>query len=83
MNVIVGMRLRAPVQFFKAFSHFTPGSLASTTLAVRTVESQEGQQAASQFHDIPRGIQFIGFRAGCASRGKNCRSKGVIHYGTR
>jgi hypothetical protein len=51
------MRLRPPIQFFQPLSHINSVLFASIAmLTVRLVDSQEGQQAASQVHGRPRRI---------------------------
>ena len=64
------MRLRPPVQLLQTLSHLK--SIVFTSIAdftIWTVDSQQGQQVASQAHDKPRENYF--FR------------RGVTYYGTR
>ncbi len=50
--IVERMRLRPPVQFFQALSHFITARFTSITkFTVWRVDSQEGQQAAFQIHD--------------------------------
>ena len=76
ISIGVRIRQRPPVQLFQPLSHLN--SVLFTSIAdftIWTVESQQGQQVASQIHDKPRGIQFIRLRTCCASSGGNCFSK--------
>lgn len=43
-------RMSPPAQFFQPLSHFNSIVLTSAILTVRTVDSQQGQQVASQLH---------------------------------
>jgi len=55
---------RPPVQLFQPLSHLK--SILFTSIAkftLWTVDSQEGQQVASQIHDRPRGIQSLRLKA--------------------
>jgi hypothetical protein len=55
---------RPPAQLFQPLSHLN--SILFTSIAkftVWTVDSQEGQQVASQIHDRPRSIQSIRLKA--------------------
>ena len=62
------MRLRPPIQFFQPLSHINSVLFASIAmLTVRLVDSQEGQQAASQVHGRPRRIRVIPPH-GCSSQ---------------
>ena len=84
ISIGVRMRQRPPVQLFQPLSHLN--SVLFTSIAgftIWTVESQQGQQVASQIHDKPRGIQFIRLRACCASSGGTVFRRGVAYYGTR
>ena len=76
ISIGVRIRQRAPVQLFQPLSHLN--SVLFTSIAdftIWTVDSQQGQQVASQIHNKPQGIQFIRLRACYASSGGNCFSK--------
>ena len=84
ISIGVRIRQRPPVQLFQPLSHLN--SVLFTSIAgftIWTVESQQGQQVASQIHDEPRGIQFIRLRACCTSSGGTAFRRGVTYYGTR
>jgi hypothetical protein len=75
-------RLRPPAQLFQPLLHLN--SVLFTSIAkftVWTVDSQEGQQVASQVHDPPRRIRIIRLtrvasqRAGTAFRGGELLSR--------
>jgi hypothetical protein len=84
ISIGVRIRQRPPVQLFQPPSHLNPVLFTSIAdFTIWTVDSQQGQQVASQIHDKPRGIQFIRLRACCASSGGNCFSKRREYYGTR
>jgi hypothetical protein len=54
------IRLRPPIQFLQPFSHFMSARFTHIAmLTVRMVDSQKGQQVASQLHDRPRGIRYV------------------------
>jgi HD superfamily phosphohydrolase YqeK len=51
------IRLIPPIQFLQPFSHcLAAGSTQIAMVTVRMVDSQKGQQVASQLHDLPRRI---------------------------
>ena len=61
--IVKRTRLRPPVQLFQTLSHLN--SVLFTSLAMFTVgmvDSQEGQQGASQVHDPPRRIRSFASR---------------------
>src|ERR1022692_1061400 len=78
------MRLRPPVQLFQPLSHLK--SILFTSIenfTIWTVDSQQGQQAASQTHDKPRGYNlFTSGHADPQVAGTVVR-KGVTDYGIR
>jgi hypothetical protein len=56
ISIAVRIRQRPPVQLFQPLSHLN--SVLFTSIAgftIWTVDSQQGQQVASQIHDKPRG----------------------------
>jgi hypothetical protein len=53
-------RLPPPIQFFQPFSHFMSARFTHIAmLTVRMVDSQKGQQVASQLHELPREFRLL------------------------
>ena len=84
ISIGVRVRQRPPVQLFQPPAHLN--SVLFTSIAdftIWTVDSQQGQQVASQIHDKPRGMQFIRLRACWLKAAGTAFRRGVTHYGTR
>jgi hypothetical protein len=67
--VVERTRLRPPVQLFQPLSHLNSVRFASIALfTVWALDSQEGQQVASQVHDPPRRIRVFRLTGCCVPR---------------
>jgi len=59
ISTVERTRLRPPAQLVQPLSNLVSARFTSIAITVWAVDSQEGQQGASQVHDPPRRIQAI------------------------
>jgi len=77
-------RLPPPIQFFQPFSHFMSARFTHIAmLTVRMVDSQKGQQVASQLHDHLAEFRLLASGGCCVRNVGNCSSQRREHYATR